>query len=128
MTGRQTGYQASLFYEFRLDDRIPKELLLRRINAAVGPILDSVRGQLKRYWRVSGLELDIVNRALLTQTRSRVCTTTIKTMMVCSLPFAPPLASIAGGAGTRPEHSIGEHRAKFRFYLSAKYPDGADGM
>jgi hypothetical protein len=43
--------------------------LLRRINAAVGPILDSVHGQLKRYWRVSGLELDIVNRALLTQTR-----------------------------------------------------------
>ncbi len=69
MMGRQTGYQASLFYEFRLDDRIPKEHLLRRINAAVGRILDSVRGQLKRYWRVSGLELDIVNRALLTQTR-----------------------------------------------------------
>ena len=49
MMGRQTGYQASLFYEFRLDDRTPKEHLLRRINTAVGPILDSVRGQLKRY-------------------------------------------------------------------------------
>lgn len=30
--GRQTGDQTSLFYEFRLDDRIPKGHLLRRIN------------------------------------------------------------------------------------------------
>jgi len=40
MMGRRTGDQASLFYEFRLDDRIPKDHLLRRIDVAVGPILD----------------------------------------------------------------------------------------
>jgi hypothetical protein len=28
MMGQQTGDQASLFYEFRLEDRIPKEHLL----------------------------------------------------------------------------------------------------
>ena len=30
MMGRQSSDQASLFYEFRLDDRIPKDHLLRR--------------------------------------------------------------------------------------------------
>jgi hypothetical protein len=33
MMGRQGGDQASLFYEFRLEDRIPKDHLLRRINS-----------------------------------------------------------------------------------------------
>ena len=47
MMGRQTGDQASLFYEFRLADRIPRDHLLRRINVVVGPVLDGVRGQLK---------------------------------------------------------------------------------
>ena len=32
MMGRQTGDQASLFYEFRLADRVPKDHLLRRID------------------------------------------------------------------------------------------------
>jgi len=32
MMGRQIGDQASFFYEFRLDDRVPKDHLLRRIN------------------------------------------------------------------------------------------------
>src|SRR5262245_4056555 len=54
MMGRQTGDQASLFYEFRLEDRIPKDHLLRRINALVGPVLDSVRDQLKPYYSEIG--------------------------------------------------------------------------
>jgi hypothetical protein len=33
MMGRQIGDQANLFYEFRLEDRIPKDHLLRRIAA-----------------------------------------------------------------------------------------------
>ena len=32
MMGRQISDQASLFYEFRLEDRVPKDHLLRRIN------------------------------------------------------------------------------------------------
>jgi hypothetical protein len=40
LMGRQTGDQASLFYEFQLEDRIPKDHLLRRINVLVGPVLD----------------------------------------------------------------------------------------
>ena len=52
--GRQTSDQSSLFYEFRLDDRIPKDHLLRRINAVAGPVLDGVRGQLKPYYSEIG--------------------------------------------------------------------------
>jgi transposase len=51
---RQTGDQASLFYEFRLADRIPKDHLLRRIHVVVGPVLDGVRGQLKPYYSQIG--------------------------------------------------------------------------
>ena len=54
MMGRQTGDQASLFYEFRLEDRIPKDHLLRRINVFVGRVLDSVREQLKPYYSEIG--------------------------------------------------------------------------
>jgi transposase len=54
MMGRQAGDQASLFYEFRLDDRIPKDHLLRRINVFVGPVLGAVRGQLKSYYSEIG--------------------------------------------------------------------------
>jgi len=42
MMGRQTGDQASLFCEFRLEDRVSKEHLLRRINVSVAPVLDHV--------------------------------------------------------------------------------------
>src|ERR1700741_5572564 len=54
MMGRQPGDQASLFYEFRLDDRIPEDHLLRRINVVAGPVLDRVRGQLKPYYSEIG--------------------------------------------------------------------------
>ena len=40
MMGQQTGDQASLFYEFRLEDRIPKEHLLR-MRCQRGPKADS---------------------------------------------------------------------------------------
>ena len=54
MMGRQTGDQASLFYEFRLEDRIPRDHLLRRINVVVGPVMDGVCGQLKPYYSEIG--------------------------------------------------------------------------
>ena len=57
MMGRQTGDQASLFDEFRLQDRIPKDHLLRRINAFVSPVLDSAREQLKPYYSEIGRPL-----------------------------------------------------------------------
>jgi transposase len=49
MTGRQPGDQTSLFYEFRLDDRIPKEHLLRRINLFLTPVLGGTHEQLAPY-------------------------------------------------------------------------------
>ena len=54
MMGQQTGDQASLFYEFRLEDRIPKEHLLRRINVFVTAVLSGVREQLQPYYSEIG--------------------------------------------------------------------------
>lgn len=48
MMGR-TGDQASLFYEFRLEDRVPKDHLLRRINVFLATVLGNVHEQLKPY-------------------------------------------------------------------------------
>jgi len=39
MMGRQGGDQASLFYEFRLEDPIPRDHLLRWINVFVASVL-----------------------------------------------------------------------------------------
>jgi transposase len=54
MMGRQGGDQASLFYEFRLEDRIPKDHLLRRINVFVASVLGDVREQLGSYYSEIG--------------------------------------------------------------------------
>ena len=54
MMGRQGGDQASLFYEFRLDDRVPKNHLLRRINVFVTAALADVHEQLDSYYSEIG--------------------------------------------------------------------------
>jgi transposase len=54
MMGRQTSDQASLFYEFRLEERVPKDHLLRRINLLIGAALEGVREQLKPYYSENG--------------------------------------------------------------------------
>src|SRR5438094_1087360 len=54
MMGRQTSDQASLFYEFRLDERVPKNHLLRRINIFVTAALADVHGQLGPYYSEMG--------------------------------------------------------------------------
>ena len=50
MMGRQSGDQASLFYEFRLDDRVPKNHLLRRINVFVTTALADVHERLRSHY------------------------------------------------------------------------------
>ena len=52
--GRRSGDQVSLFYEFRLDDRVPKNHLLRRINAFVTAALADVHEQLDPYYSEIG--------------------------------------------------------------------------
>src|SRR5215831_3600795 len=54
MMGRRGGDQASLFYEFRLDDHVPKNHLLRCINAFVTAALADVHEQLDRYYSEIG--------------------------------------------------------------------------
>src|SRR5882757_560758 len=54
MMGRRSGDQASLFYEFRLDDRVPKNHLLRRINALATAALADVHEQLDPYYSEIG--------------------------------------------------------------------------
>ncbi|MGB7097277.1 MAG: IS1182 family transposase [Xanthobacteraceae bacterium] len=47
MMGRRWGNQASLFYQFRLDDRVPKDHLLRRIDGFVTTALADIHGRLR---------------------------------------------------------------------------------
>jgi transposase len=54
MMGRQIGDQANLFYECRLDDRIPKDHLLRRINLVLTPVLGGMHQQLAPYYSEIG--------------------------------------------------------------------------
>jgi transposase len=50
MMGRQERDQASLFYEFRLDDMIPREHLLRGIDVFVTAALTDLHDQLKPFY------------------------------------------------------------------------------
>lgn len=54
MMGRRMGDQASLFYEFRLDDRVPKDHLLRGMDVFVTPALADVHKQLEPYYSEIG--------------------------------------------------------------------------
>ena len=54
MMRRRRGDQASLFYEFRLDDRIPKAHLLRRIDGLVTAALADVHERLEPYYSEIG--------------------------------------------------------------------------
>jgi transposase len=54
MMGRQSGDQASLIYEFCLDDRVPKNDLLRRINVFVTAAPADVHEQLDPHYSEIG--------------------------------------------------------------------------
>ncbi len=56
--GRQSSDQASLFYEFRLDARVPQDHLLRHINVFMTPVLGGVHEHLKSYYSEIGRPLD----------------------------------------------------------------------
>jgi hypothetical protein len=56
MMGRKHQEQASLFYEFRLDDIIPKGHLLRRINVFVTSVLGDLPKQLGPFHSEIGRE------------------------------------------------------------------------
>jgi hypothetical protein len=47
MMGRQEREQGRLFYEFRLEDRIPENHLLRRMNVFVTAALADLHKELK---------------------------------------------------------------------------------
>src|SRR6186997_674762 len=54
MMGRQRRDQGRLFYEFRLEDRIPENHLLRRMNVFVTAALADVHEQLDSYYSEIG--------------------------------------------------------------------------
>jgi transposase len=54
MMGRQTTDQARLFYEFHLEDRVPLNHLLRRMNAIVGGALAGIHAELEPYYSTTG--------------------------------------------------------------------------
>jgi transposase len=54
MMGRQTGDQSRLFYLFNLEERIPANNLLRRINPVVTQVLAGLREKLEPYYSEFG--------------------------------------------------------------------------
>jgi transposase len=54
MMGRRWGDQASLFYQFRLDERVPKEHLLRRIDGFMSAALADMHARLKPHYSEIG--------------------------------------------------------------------------
>ncbi len=54
MMGRRGGDQASLFYQFHLDERVPKDHLLRRIDRFVMTALADMHERLKPYYSEIG--------------------------------------------------------------------------
>ena len=54
MMGRQTADQGALFYEFRLEDRVPEGHLLRRLNAIVAPVFAGLHQSLAPYYSSTG--------------------------------------------------------------------------
>ena len=54
MMGRRGGDQASLFYQFHLDERVPKDHLLRRIDGFVMTALAEMHERLKPYYSEIG--------------------------------------------------------------------------
>ena len=54
MMGRQTADQGALFYEFRLEDRVPEGHLLRRINAVIAPVFAGLHQKLAPYYSSTG--------------------------------------------------------------------------
>ena len=68
MMGRRCGDQASLFYQFHLDDRVPKDHLLRRIDCFVMTALADMHERLKPYYSEIGrpsVDPDLMIRMLI---------------------------------------------------------------
>jgi len=68
MMGRRCGEQASLFYQFHLDDRVPKDHLLRRIDCFVMTALADMHERLKPYYSEIGrpsVDPDLMIRMLI---------------------------------------------------------------
>jgi hypothetical protein len=57
MLGRRDRDQGKLFYEFKVDDMIPKDHLLRRMDVFVSAVLTDLHAQqalLQRHWPAIG--------------------------------------------------------------------------
>jgi transposase len=68
MMGRQAGDQRQLFYLFNLEDRIPPDHLLRRINPIVTEVLGDLREKLASFYSDTGrpsIDPELMMRMLL---------------------------------------------------------------
>ena len=59
MMGRQAGDQRQLFYLFNLEDRVPSDHLLRRINPIMTGVLADLREKLASFY--SDMAVDITD-------------------------------------------------------------------
>ena len=58
MMSRRSGDQPSFIYQFRLDERVPKDHLLRRIDRFVTPALADMHARLQPYYSEIGSAID----------------------------------------------------------------------
>jgi transposase len=54
MMGRQTADQRALFYEFNLDERVPADHLLRRIDVFTTAALSDLHKELQTFYSHTG--------------------------------------------------------------------------
>ncbi len=76
MMGRQRRDQGKLFYEFRLEDRIPENHLLRRINVFVTTVLADLHEGLESFYSDIGrpsVDPELMIRMLVVRTRGSRC-------------------------------------------------------
>jgi hypothetical protein len=94
MMGRQDRDQRQLFYEFSLDEMIPADHLLRRINVFATAVLGDLHEQLKAFYsgptrNVKGVRWPSILLDLRARRRSRKARTAAMVVLTGSRPQRP---------------------------------------
>ena len=106
MMGRRRGDQRRLFYEFHLDDRIPKNPLLRRIDVFVTAALADLHKELEPHY--SDIGRPSVERRPALGAREG-----FPAGEDCGSPLGVTFANLASFLGRAP-HGVHDRRALFR--------------
>lgn len=98
MMGRQDRDQGQLFYEFNLDEVIPKEHLLRRMNVFVTGVLADLHQQLKPFYSDIGrpsVDPELMIRMLIVGATASDTSAVCAKRSSCTLPTDGSASSIS---------------------------------